>query len=140
MSAIIDSGLTYLASNVASNTVDLDTFVFANISGLDHNLAVDPSEVMPSAGDIVATVPVTQAGFVNPDSVVYSVMLTSDMGDYSFNWIGLVASDGTLVVVDYTPIIQKIKNTAGVYPAFQRTIPATKPTDNHSVLMIATNK
>jgi len=89
MSAIINTGLTYIAANLAANTVDIDTFIFANIDGLDETQAVDPNESLPAAGDIVYTMPVTQAGHVSPDKIIYSALLTSNIGDFDFNWVGL---------------------------------------------------
>ena len=114
MSAIINTGLTYIAANLAANTVDIDTFIFANIDGLDETQAVDPNESLPAAGDIVYTMPVTQAGHVSPDKIIYSALLTSNIGDFDFNWVGLQASDNTLVAVQYLPLISKTQTVVGL--------------------------
>ena len=57
---------------------------------------------MPSAGQIKSDAAPTQAGYVNPDLVVYSSVLGSNIGTWSFNWLGLASGD-TLVAANYVP-------------------------------------
>ena len=47
---------------------------------------------------------------MNPNMVVYSLILGSDIGDFSFNWLGLYDStDNVLVAVSYSPLTDKLK-------------------------------
>jgi len=102
------------AKQGAGQPLNIVNFVLANIAGLGVEPA-DRIEAMPIAGDIVDTLPVTMAGYVNTNQVVYSLTMDSSIGDYDFNWIGLVDDEGKLIAVTYTPLIQK-RATAGAVP------------------------
>jgi hypothetical protein len=88
-------------------------FVLANVPDLGAEPA-DRIAVMPDPSLIVDTLPFTKRGYVNPNQVVYSLVMGSNLGDYDFNWIGLVDEDGVLVVVSHVPNIQKHKSVGGV--------------------------
>ena len=94
----------------AKQTLDVVRFVLANVPGLDPTAAVDRAAGKPVAAQIVGTYPLTQAGFVNPNQVVYSLMLGSDVGDFDFNWIGLETAENVLLAVAYLPVQQKRRN------------------------------
>ncbi|MBS7559405.1 phage tail protein [Pseudomonas sp. RC4D1] len=85
-------------------------FILANVPGLDPEQPVDRAAGKPPAAQIVGTFDVTQAGYVNPNQVVYSVMLGSDIGDFDWNWIGLESADGVLLMVAHVPMQQKRRN------------------------------
>lgn len=87
-------------------------FIFANIPQLNPETPVDRAAGKPPAGQIVHVydIPPENAGFVNPNQVVYSAQLGSDIGDWDFNWIGLEDADGLLFAVSYVPLQQKRKN------------------------------
>ncbi|MFJ2384561.1 phage tail-collar fiber domain-containing protein [Pseudomonas protegens] len=85
-------------------------FILANVPGLDPEKPVDRAAGKPPAAQIVGTFDVTQAGYVNPNQVVYSVMLGSDIGDFDWNWIGLESVEGVLLMVAYVPMQQKRRN------------------------------
>lgn len=69
---------------------------------------------MPAADKIVDRLPVSKTGVVNENSVVYSVTLGADVGDYNFNWIGLAnKTTGTLAMIIHAPTQRKIKNANG---------------------------
>lgn len=85
-------------------------FVLANVPGLDPNAAVDRAAGKPVAGQIVGTFEVTQKGYVNPNQVVYSLMMGSDVGDFDWNWIGLETAENVLLAVAYVPVQQKRRN------------------------------
>jgi hypothetical protein len=89
--------------------------VFANIDGLDvNNEPVDRVETMPAPEDIMDTRTVTRSGYVNTNQVVYSIVLDSGVGDYDFNWVGLIDDEGVLIAATYVPLISKRKSTGGV--------------------------
>lgn len=91
----------------------IDRMVFALIPGLDPAAAIDRAQGMPDAGYIVHTAIIDPAhkGYVDPDQVVYSVILGSDLGDWSFNWIGLIeeATD-TIIAITTLPDTPKRKS------------------------------
>lgn len=112
-SAITNAGeaLIALKQNQEAALV-IDTFILANVAGVDPAAAVDRTEGMPDAGDIVHeyTIPAEGKGYINPNQVVYSMLLTSDIGDFDFNWIGLYSSaDDVVVAIAYLPTLSKWK-------------------------------
>lgn len=82
-------------------------FVLANVPDLDTTLPVDRAAGVPLAEYIVHNVPVTREGYLGPNKVVYSLLLGSDIGDFDFNWMGLVSSEDVLVIAAYVPRQQK---------------------------------
>lgn len=93
----------------AQQPLIVSRFVLANVPGLDPNGQVDRAAPKPAA-HLVASYDVTQKGFVNPNQIVYSLMLGSDIGDFDWNWIGLETAEGVLLAVAYVPLQQKRKN------------------------------
>jgi len=96
----------------AGEVLTIDRFLLANIPGLDPQTAADPDEALPDIADRVAELSVTKSGYVNEDKVVYSLYLGTGDGDYTFNWVGILADDDTLVAVRYIEPITKYA-TAG---------------------------
>ncbi|EDW4446891.1 phage tail protein [Salmonella enterica subsp. enterica] len=92
----------------------LDEFVFANVPALDPDQPVDRNETLPPAEQIVHRQAVSRKGVVNDNAVVHSVVLGADVGDFSFNWIGLLnKASGTLAMIVHAPLQQKLKTTEG---------------------------
>ncbi|MFI3309282.1 phage tail-collar fiber domain-containing protein [Ewingella allii] len=99
---------------IDNQPVVLDEFIFANVPGLDVNKPIDNTEGVPSADHIVHRQAVSKAGAVNAGSVVYSVTMGAEVGDFSFNWIGLAnKATGVLAMIIHAPMQQKIKNDNG---------------------------
>ena len=90
----------------------ISKFIFANVPGLDPAAPIDRAAGKPPAAQIVHVydIPAQNAGYVNPNQVVYSAQLGSDVGDWNFNWIGLEDEDGVLCAVSTVPMQQKRKN------------------------------
>ncbi|EEO4331179.1 phage tail protein [Salmonella enterica] len=92
----------------------LDEFVFASVPGLDPDQPVDRNETLPPAEQIVHRQAVSRKGVVNDNAVVHSVVLGADVGDFSFNWIGLLnKASGTLAMIVHAPLQQKLKTAEG---------------------------
>jgi len=111
--AITLAGADLIAQKqVAKEGLDVVRFIFANVPGLNHAAAVDRAAGLPSAEQIVhaAIIPAENKGYVNPNQVVYSVQVGSDVGDWDFNWIGLETAEGVLFAVSYVPLQQKRRN------------------------------
>lgn len=94
----------------AQQILTVSRFILANVPGLDPNGPVDRAAGKPAAGQIVGTYDVTDAGYVNPNQVVYSLMMGSDIGDFDWNWIGLETVENVLLMVAYVPTQQKRRN------------------------------
>lgn len=92
--------------------LEIVRFIFAHVPGLDANAPVDRAAAKPPAAQIVHSfaIPQSNIGFVNPNQVVYSAMLGSDVGDFDWNWLGLESAEGVLFAVAYMPLQQKRKN------------------------------
>ncbi|MGY2226472.1 phage tail-collar fiber domain-containing protein [Pseudomonas gingeri] len=107
------AGESLIAQKQAAHTgLKVSRFIFANVPGLDPSGPVDRAAVRPVAAQImhVHEIRDENAGYVNPNQVVYSAQIGSDVGDWDFNWIGLEAAEGVLFAVAYVPIQQKRRN------------------------------
>ncbi|WP_053075972.1 phage tail protein [Pseudomonas weihenstephanensis] len=105
------AGESLIAQKVgAQQPLIVSRFVLANVPGLNPNGPVNRGAAKPPVSQIVATYDVTQKGFVNPNQVVYSLMMGSDIGDFDWNWIGLETADNVLLAVAYVPVQQKRRN------------------------------
>lgn len=100
---------------LAGKTILLDEFVLANIPGQDPSLPIDRAEGAPATKHIVYTRAVTQSGFVNPNAVIYSLIMDTAIGDFDFNWIGLRnKASGVIAAISHIPTISKTKSVPGV--------------------------
>jgi len=91
-----------------------DKMVFALIPGQDENNEIDRNEGMPAAGRIRHTADITQYGALNENAVVYSVVLDTTIGNWNYNWVGLVDSaSGTVLMIVHLAEQQKIKTENG---------------------------
>ncbi len=107
------AGENLIAQRQAAGTgLKVSRFIFANVPGLNPNSPVDRAAPKPVAAQIVYVheIPDAHAGYVNPNQVVYSAQIGSDVGDWDFNWIGLETTGGVLFAVAYVPIQQKRRN------------------------------
>ena len=112
---IITHAFEALKAQQAANgsLVTLDTVVLALVPGLDPTQPADPNETLPPAGQIVHRQPVDRASVLHDNAVVYSLTLGTDVGDFDFNWLGLVDSvSGELAMVVHAPVQSKVA-TAG---------------------------
>lgn len=92
-----------------------DTVIFAHIPGLDSNVEIDRDEGIPDEALIVYQTAVAQYGVINDSTVAYSVVLDTSVGDFYFNWIGLVdAASGTLCMIVHNALQHKIATAGGV--------------------------
>ncbi|WP_370550901.1 tail fiber protein [Edwardsiella tarda] len=92
-----------------------DTVIFAYIPGQDENTEIDRTEQLPADTFIRHRMPVMQYGLLNPNVVAFSVILDTTVGDFDYNWIGLLhAESNTLCMISHVPRQQKIKTADGV--------------------------
>ncbi|UWZ92179.1 phage tail protein [[Pasteurella] aerogenes] len=101
----------YIAQQTLNHgTVTFDEFIFANIPGLTEN-NLSEHLTMPNEEYIVHRQTVSQAGIVNENAVVYSVTIGTEIGDFDFNFIGLLnKTQNILAVAIATNPIKKVKN------------------------------
>lgn len=92
----------------------LNEFVFANVPNLDPTKPIDRNEKLPPANQIVHRQAVNKAGLVSENAVAYSVTLGADVGDFDFNWIGLLNKESaTIAMITHAPIQKKLKTQNG---------------------------
>ena len=94
--------------------LNIDTFIFANIPGLDPSLPIDRTEQLPPVEQRVFTQQVQQTGKINENIVVYSTVLESNTGPFQFNWVGLYSSvHQKLIAIQHIPTVSKTTNDGG---------------------------
>ncbi len=99
---------------VARGSVQFDEFIFANIPGLNENNLAQYL-TMPTSAQIVHRQAVSQSGVINENAVVYSVTIGTEVGDFDFNFIGLInRSKNLLAVAVQTDTVKKIRNKNAV--------------------------
>jgi len=77
----------------------IDCFLFAHIKGQDHTAPLNPGQDIPAINLVhMATIPPEYRAFINPNQVVYSALIGSDVGDFHFNWQGLYCSEHEVLV------------------------------------------
>jgi len=111
MSAIITRKYEQWAASQTAQKLPArpDTFVFAYIPGQDSEAEISRDEPLPAAANIVHTAPVMQYGMLNTDAVVFSVVLDTTVGDFDYNWIGLLdQASNTLCMIVHTRTQRKI--------------------------------
>ena len=106
---------SYVAEQtIARGTVQFDEFIFANIPGLNENNLAQYL-TMPTSTQIVHRQAVSQSGVINENAVVYSVTIGTEVGDFDFNFIGLInRSKNLLAVAVQTDAVKKIRNKNAV--------------------------
>lgn len=113
MAFITIAGENKFAQKQAANQpINITHFVLANIAGLGAEPA-NRIEALPDTGDIVATRAVTQSGYVNANVVVYSLVMDSTVGDFDFNWLGLITNENVLVSVSHLQEVIEKRKTDG---------------------------
>lgn len=93
--------------HAAQQPLEVTGFVLANVPDLDLTLPVDRSAGLPATEQIVYQGAVSKRGYLEANRVVYSLFLGSDLGDWEFNWIGLITAENTLLAVAYVPLQYK---------------------------------
>lgn len=89
----------------------IDTFIFADVPGLDCAQPLPPETVIPAEHVVLEyPIPAEFRTCINANQVVYSALLGSDVGDFSFNWQGLYCSEhATLVAAATFPPLKKCR-------------------------------
>lgn len=112
--ALTIAGENLIALKQAQGQVlTIDKFILANIPGIDPSQPVPRDQPLPATDRIVHEhdIPADHRGYVNPNQVVYSMLLSSDVGNFTFNWVGLYSSeDETLIAVTHLPPLEKYQS------------------------------
>ncbi|ULI97395.1 phage tail protein [Klebsiella pneumoniae] len=106
----------WLASHLAAGTpARPDKMIFAYINGQNAAEEIDPNEGMPSTEAIKYQAQIRHYGVLSERAFVSSVILDTTIGDWDYNWIGLVDSaTNTIVMIVHCEAQSKIKTAGGV--------------------------
>lgn len=113
---VITQAFEELKAQEAANggVVTLDEFVFASVPNLNITDPIDRAEGLPPAAQIVHRQSVSKTGMVNSNAVVYSAVLGADVGDFEFNWVGLLnKASGVVAMIVHAPSQKKIRTQSG---------------------------
>ncbi|HHA1254929.1 TPA: phage tail protein, partial [Enterobacter hormaechei] len=113
---VITQAFEELKAQEAANggVLTLDEFVFASVPNLNITDPIDRTEGLPPAAQIVHRQAVSKTGMVNGNAVVYSVVLGADVGDFEFNWVGLLnKASGVVAMIVHAPSQKKIRTQSG---------------------------
>lgn len=113
---VITQAFETLKAQEAANggVVTLDEFVFASVPDLNITDPIDRTEGLPPVAQIVHRQDVSKTGMINSNAVVYSVVLGADVGDFEFNWVGLLnKASGVVAMIVHAPSQKKIKTASG---------------------------
>ena len=117
MSTIITQQYEHWCANqiISGKPARPDTFVFAYIPGQDESADIPRDEALPDNAMIQYRAPVTQYGLLSPNAAAFSIILDTTIGDFEYNWIGLLNEEsGVLCMIAHTPHQKKIKTANGV--------------------------
>lgn len=112
MSQIITNAFSrYWQESLATQVpVVLDEFVLANVPDLDPTAPIDPDSGLPPAGQIVHRHKVDQRGRINNDSVAYTIVMDTTVGDFGFNAMYLInKASGVVGMIVHKGLETKLK-------------------------------
>lgn len=111
-----NAGRGYITTRALENKgLDVKELVFAKIPNLNEQAERNPNEPMPSDLQIVHRRNIDVSGYVDENTVAWAVVLEQEIGDFDYNWIGLVTQNGTLLAVDYLPLQRKRQGVNNVH-------------------------
>ena len=85
-------------------------FVLAHVPNLDPKIPPQRDQSLPSSRQIVYRSAPTRSACVNQNEVVYSLILDNTVGNFEFNWLGLVSEEGVLVSANHMVLQSKRKS------------------------------
>ncbi|MDK2595202.1 phage tail protein [Pseudoalteromonas obscura] len=113
---LTNAGKQHIATQALNDKgLGIKELVFANIPNLNEKAERNPNEGMPPSLQIVHRRNIDVEGKVDDNTVAWAVILEQDIGDFDYNWIGLVTGTGLLLAVDYLPMQRKRKGVNNVH-------------------------
>ena len=85
-------------------------FVLAHVPNLDPLIPPRRDQSLPTSRQIVFRSKPTRSACVNGNEVVYSLILDNTVGNFQFNWLGLVSEEGVLISANHMVVQSKRKN------------------------------
>ncbi|PMG64891.1 phage tail protein [Vibrio lentus] len=85
-------------------------FVLAHVPNLDPKTPPRRDQSLPTSRQIVFRSAPTRSACVNGNEVVYSLILDNTVGNFQFNWLGLVSEEGVLISANHMVVQSKRKS------------------------------
>jgi len=113
---LTNAGKQHITTCALENTgLNVSTLVLANVPNLSDNAARDPNMAIPAQAQIVYQTDELITGFIDEHTVAWATVLDQDIGDFDYNWIGLITSTGILLALDYLPLQRKRQGVNNVH-------------------------
>jgi hypothetical protein len=113
---LTNAGKQHITRCALKNTgLNVSTLVLANIPNLSDNAARDPNMAIPPQAQIVYQTDELIDGFIDEHTVAWATVMDQDIGDFDYNWIGLVTSSDILLALDYLPLQRKRQGVNNVH-------------------------
>jgi len=113
---LTNAGKQHITSCALKNTgLNVSKLVLANVPNLSDNAARDPNMAIPPQAQIVYQTDELIDGFIDEHTVAWATVMDQDVGDFDYNWIGLVTSTGILLALDYLPLQRKRQGVNNVH-------------------------
>ncbi|MDX1300891.1 phage tail protein [Photobacterium sp.] len=96
----------------AEEPLVITDFVLAYVPGIDPTQPIDRNQVLPPSSQIKLRMPYTRKGYVNLNEVVYSLILDNTVGNFEFNWLGLITEEEVLLAANHMWTEPKRKNNS----------------------------
>ncbi|MFA0085337.1 phage tail protein [Vibrio sp. 10N.261.51.F12] len=94
----------------AEEPLEIAEFVLAYVPGVDPSVPPERNQSLPPSNHIRLRMTPTRSAYVNSNEVVYSLILDNTVGNFDFNWLGLVSEEGVLVSANHMVVQSKRKN------------------------------
>ncbi|UOE79111.1 phage tail protein [Vibrio splendidus] len=94
----------------AEEPLEIAEFVLAYVPGVDPSVPPERNQSLPPSNQIRLRMAPTRSAYVNSNEVVYSLILDNTIGNFDFNWLGLVSEEGVLVSANHMVVQSKRKN------------------------------
>ncbi|WP_417552091.1 phage tail protein [Marinomonas fungiae] len=107
-------GAAYLSTRISQMAkVNVTHFVLANVPGVDETTEADWDFEL-AAEYVVSEQPIYRLSHTGESSVVYSMVMDSKVGDFDFNWYGLVTDTGEVMAFAHIPMVSKRSNVGQI--------------------------
>ncbi|MBE8577446.1 phage tail protein [Vibrio sp. OPT18] len=94
----------------AEEPLEIAEFVLAYVPRVDPSVPPERNQSLPPSNQIRLRMAPTRSAYVNSNEVVYSLILDNTLGNFDFNWLGLVSEEGVLVSANHMVVQSKRKN------------------------------
>ncbi len=94
----------------AEQPLEIAEFILAYVPGIDLSVPPVRNQVIPPSNQIRLRMAPTRSAYVNANEVVYSLILDNTVGNFDFNWLGLVSEERVLVSANHMVVQSKRKN------------------------------